>query len=140
MAGKSKKRRRHNKNISKSEENQEDFADSDGPDSEESMTSPKQPTNREVMEKVESVLSQLQQSQEFISSKFDKFEALTEKLLAENIAIKKDIQILHQADMFQQQQTSALNVRMDEIEQKYLSNDLALTGLPNLNSISAETI
>jgi hypothetical protein len=48
--------------------------------------------------------------------------------------------IKFQADKFQQQQTSALNVRMDEIEQKFLSNELALTGLPNLTNISADTI
>jgi hypothetical protein len=113
MAGNSKKRRRHNKNIPKSEENQKDFASSGGLDQ-------NNPLIEKLWKRWKMVLVNYNNRRSSSAPNLIKF----------------------QADKFQQQQTRALNVRMDEIEQKFLSSELALTGLPkpNLTNISADTI
>jgi hypothetical protein len=138
------KRRRKNKNTYKPTPLKfEDYIDedSDSTDPTETPATPNmaergEPTNREMFE----LLKEVKNSQDFLSEKFDNFKKELAQLNIDSVKAKKDIIGLKEVDKVQQQQLDALAVHVEELDQQAINNDLVITGLPNLQSVTVETI
>jgi hypothetical protein len=86
------------------------------------------------------MLKDIQESQKFISDKFDVFEKKLEQVLVDNKKMKEEITSLNQKVDSQQTLIDGLNTEVNIIKQSFLEKDIVISGLPDLNNISCETI
>jgi hypothetical protein len=86
------------------------------------------------------MLREIQESQRFISDKFDIFEKKLEQVLVDNKKMKEEITSLNQKVDFQQTLIDGLNTEVNVMKQRFLEKDVVISGLPDLNNISCETI
>jgi hypothetical protein len=86
------------------------------------------------------VIASVRESQQFLSSKFDEFNATIKQLISDNHTLKKDVHQLQTTSTHQQQQITTITNELQEVKQQLLQKDLVLSGLPNLANISADTI
>jgi hypothetical protein len=137
------KRRRKNKSTNNKPHNLtppnfDDYVDSDSPTGspDKMATGGEEPTLKQMYD----ILLKVQESQTFLGNRFDSFDARMTQLSADSIAAKKDIANLQLVDQQQQHQLNQMANHMEEIEQRYINNDLVFSGLPNLERITSETI
>jgi hypothetical protein len=137
---KNKRRRKnkHTKNHNLTPPNFDDYEESDSPtESPDKMaTGAEEPTLKQMYD----ILLKVQTSQDFLGNRFDSFEARMTQLSADSVAAKKDIATLHQVDQQQQQQLNQMANHIEEIEQRFINNDLVFSGLPDLARISTEPL
>jgi hypothetical protein len=136
---KNKRRRKNNKKSTPKNIDYSDDYDSSNSSAESTTTmagEEGEPTNKQIF----NILTQVQASQNFLSEKFDSFDARMAQLIIDSTAAKKDIEQLRETDQQQQQHIDFLANHVEEIEQRYLNNDLVFSGLPNLENINTSTI
>jgi hypothetical protein len=95
-----------------------------------------EPTNKEMFD----LLMEVKKSQDFLSDKFDSFKETMAQLTIDTAKAKKDIVELKEVDRVQQQQIDVLATHIEELDQRAINNDLVITGLPNLQNLTIETI
>jgi hypothetical protein len=94
----------------------------------------KEPTNKDV-------IATIRASQDFLSSKFDELTKTVTQLTLDNVVLKKDVlQLKTTTQQQQQQQITSLSNDLQDVKQQLLQNELVLTGLPDLNNVSIDTI
>jgi hypothetical protein len=86
------------------------------------------------------MFEEIRKSQNFLSSRFESFENRLEELVADNKVMKKEITTLTAKVDCQQEQIDGLNREVNTIKQRSLAKDVVISGLPDLNNISSESI